>query len=164
MYNLESFKSDCYAFNSIAGNDKLLNREHLLNQFKLIEEEVQETKEGFQSNDVVEVLDGIIDTLVVTLGMLQKLEAMGIDVTKAMKDTAQNNLSKFVDNTHQSSTWSNITVNKYLEEGIHVTPSYNQEYNVWVFKDTNGKIRKPQGYKANDVSGSIPEKLIKEGF
>ena len=94
-YNIADFQIDCDAFNSIAGKDQKTTHKDLCRQYYLIEEELLETRVGLAKNDLEEVLDGTIDVLVTTLGMLQKLKNLGFDISKAMLITAENNHSKY---------------------------------------------------------------------
>lgn len=163
MYDMESFKNECYTFNTIAGKDKDMTLNDLTQQFKLIQEEVEEIGEGLVYNNPVEVLDGVIDTLVVTLGMLQKLENLGFDVKKAMKDTAENNLSKFIKGDSGGSTVDDI-LKVFNSQGIAVKAEYNIDFDVWSFKDKNNKVRKPFTFKPNDLTDCVPCNILKLGF
>ncbi len=160
-YNISDFQMDCYAFNEIAGKHNKTTLEDIEFQYKLILEETKEIKDkGIDKNNVKEVLDGAIDVMVTALGLLQKLEHLGIDVNKAMRDTAYNNLTKY-----PSKELTAIqTAMMYEEEGSVVNVEYNSEYELFVVKNWNDKVMKPIGFESNDLSNCIPKDLLENGF
>jgi hypothetical protein len=160
-YNISDFQMDCYAFNEIAGKHNKTTLKDIEFQYKLILEETKEIKDkGIDKNNVKEVLDGAIDVMVTALGLLQKLEHLGIDVNKAMRDTAYNNLTKY-----PSKELTAIqTAMMYEEEGIVVNVEYNSEYELFVVKNWNDKVMKPIGFESNDLSNCIPKELLENGF
>ena len=159
-YDFNEFVEQCYAFNEIAGKASQASLKQMLQQLALIEEEVQEIKEGLHENNVLETLDGVVDVLVVTLGMLQKLEALGVDTTKALKDTAENNLTKY-----PADIATAVASQKYLaRKGVEVTVEYNPKHDLYVLKDKQGKVRKPWNFDSNDLTDCIPVELFLKGF
>lgn len=160
-YNIADFQLDCYAFNEIAGKHNKTTLKDIEFQYKLILEETKEIKDkGIDKNNVKETLDGVVDVLVTALGLLQKLEYLGVDTNKAMRDTAYNNLTKYPSkelNAIQSAQY-------YEEEGIPVNVEYNSEYELFVIKNWNDKVMKPIGFESNDLSNCIPKKLLEKGF
>jgi hypothetical protein len=160
-YNISDFQMDCNAFNEIAGKHNKTTLKDIEFQYKLILEETKEIKDkGIDKNDVKEVLDGAIDVMVTALGLLQKLEHLGVDVNKAMRDTAYNNLTKY-----PSKELTAIeSAMMYEEEGSVVKVEYNSEYELFVIKNWNDKIMKPIGFESNDLSNCIPAELLENGF
>jgi hypothetical protein len=152
---MEKFKNDCYLFNKVAGKALQVTHSDLSEQFKLIVEELKETCDGLATNNPEEVLDGTIDVLVTTFGLLQKLENLGVDVNKAMFKTADNNLSKFP----QSESIAIDTVQMYESQDVTVTVEYYSEFDRFVIKDENGKVKKPVGFISNDLKDCLPEEL-----
>lgn len=144
-------------FNEIAGNDVRLSLNDLFNQERLIAEEAKELKDALIDNDPVEVLDAIIDLRVVIDGFATKLEAVGFDISTGLKQTIENNMSKFPD----SKEVADKTVEYYSQQGITTFTEYNEKYDRWIIKDTNGKIRKPYGFVSNDLSNCVPEGFTK---
>lgn len=151
-YSIEDFKDECDLFNDIAEKSNLYSLVDLEAQYDLIKEEVDEIWDGLVNKDLEEILDGCIDTLVVTLGLLQKLENAGVDVKQAMKLTSENNLSKFT----SSEGIAYASVKEYAKKGIAVEANYNGYLKVYVLKDANGKVRKPIGFVSNDLKDCIP--------
>ena len=67
------------------------NKQQLDLYVSLIDEELAEVKEGIANNDRVEILDGLIDVLVVTIGALHSL---GADPAGAWNEVTRSNMSK----------------------------------------------------------------------
>ena len=160
QYSFQDFASDCYLFNELAGKDTKCSFTDMYQQSMLVHEEVLEIIDGIRHNNPEEVLDGAIDVLVVTLGLLQKLEELGVDVSKAMQKTAINNFSKFPTDR----VIAVASVDALKEKGVDCNFEYNEGYEVYVIKDTNDKVRKPLDFVSNDLLDCIPEVLVKEGF
>jgi len=160
-YNISDFQLDCYAFNEIAGKHDLTTLKDIDFQYKLIYEETKEIKEkGIDKNNVKEVVDGVVDVLVTALGLAQKLEHLGVDMNKAMRDTAYNNLTKF-----PSKELTAIqTAQMYEADGVQVEVQYNSLYDLFVIKNLKDKVMKPIGFESNDLSNCIPADLLLNGF
>jgi hypothetical protein len=160
-YNISDFQLDCYAFNEIAGKHNLTALKDIDFQYKLILEETKEIKEkGIDKNNAKEVVDGVVDVLVTALGLLQKLEQLGVDGNKAMRDTAYNNLTKFP----AKELTAIQTAQMYEEDGIVVNVEYNSDYDLFVIKNHNDKVMKPIDFESNDLSNCIPKELLDNGF
>lgn len=160
-YNISDFQLDCYAFNEIANKHNLTTLKDIEFQYKLIAEETKEIKEkGIDQNNVKETLDGVIDVMVTALGLLQKLEYLGVDGNKAMRDTALNNLTKYP----AKELIAIQTAQKYEEDGIPVQVEFNSEYELFVIKNWNDKVMKPIDFESNDLSSCIPADLLLNGF
>lgn len=153
---LDNFSDDVFQFNEIAGNNTKLSIEDFKAQQKCLIEEVNEISEGLANKDVEEVLDGVIDTLYVAIGMLHKLEEMGIDVGEAMGRIAENNLSKF---PMYSKEISDKTFEMYNLLGIPINISNKyvgmSRDKVMVVTDNNQKIRKPYGFNSVTLSDLV---------
>jgi hypothetical protein len=160
-YNISDFQGDCYSFNSVAGKDSLCTLKDIEFQYNLILEETKEIKEkGIDHNNAKEVVDGVVDVMVTALGLMQKLEHLGVDMNKAMRDTAYNNLTKYPSDERIAIE----TAQKYEQEGKQVTVDYKAEYELFVIKDLKDKVMKPIGFESNDLSNCIPEDLLLNGF
>jgi hypothetical protein len=161
FYNFEEFCYDVNSFNEIADKHNKATLKDLTDQSNLIKEELKELIDrGIENNNPVEVLDGVIDVLVTSLGLLQQLESLGIDTMGALRATAENNLSKY---PYESDVVIS-TIEMYADKGIKVTSTYNENYDCYVIKNENNKVCKPFGFVSNDVSVFIPEEILKNGF
>lgn len=160
-YDISEFQMDCYAFNDIAGKDTQCSLKDIESQYNLILEETKEIKEkGIDKNNAKEVVDGVADVLVTALGLVQKLENLGVDMNKALRDTAYNNLTKYPSDERIAIE----TAQKYEQEGVQVKVEYNSEYELFVIKNMKDKVMKPVGFESNDLSDCIPEDLLLNGF
>lgn len=156
---METFYSDVKRFNNLAGK-KNFNISSIVNQYKLIEEEVCEIKAGIENNDIVEILDGVVDTLFVCLGMLQQLEDAGCDVQGAIKQVCTDNTSKFPSDEETAVK----TVMYYNNQNVNAKWEYNEKYQRYVIKDENQKIRKPYNFIPTDLTQYVPENLQRKGL
>lgn len=159
-YNYLSFAEDCYLFNDLAGKSRQSTWKDLQAQYDLIQEETSEILEGIENRDIIEVLDGAVDVLVVTIGLLQKLQSKGIDVSLALKLVAENNLSKFTEDKSSAED----TVEQLKMQGIEASAEYQPFFDVYVIKDTNGKVRKPIDFESVYLLDCVPSELVTEDW
>ncbi len=141
-------------FNSIAGQLDNVTKASIALQLDLVQEEYIETVEAFDAEDPVELLDGAIDMFVVVSGLLQKLDAVGYDVATAMKRVTDNNLSKYP-------SADNPTIPVPVEWNSEWSLTHNTEYGVLVWRDGNGKIRKPHGFQSVEIVDCAPKEFFK---
>lgn len=140
---------DSETFNDLAGQFDNVTQASIVLQGNLIAEETKEILDGITNNDVVEILDGCIDVLVTTYGMLQKLQVKyGADVGKAMRKTGANNLTKFPEDELDAIK----TVEFYANKDVDTTYLHNPKYGCYVIRNTAGKVMKPYNFVANDLS------------
>jgi hypothetical protein len=150
-YCLDDFYNECCTFNALAGKDSKTSKEDFVKQLGYLEEEVLEIGTGLADEDYVEVLDGVIDVLVVSLGMLRKLQVKGYDIQKALHLISNNNLSKLV---HQDDV---LTHQRTLEIYGDTIRTYKHEGATYYAYLRNGddKIMKPAGFEAVDLKGCL---------
>jgi len=156
FYSISTFKRSADKFNTISGSAQKTSAVDIMNQIKLMQEETEETTEAYKLGDMTGVLDGCIDVLYVTLGLLQKLQNAGVDTTGAMKQVAEDNLKKFPKRFKDACS----SVLMYNATNDVVKEHYNKEYNVYVLKDQNDKVRKPLGFVGTDLSKYVPDNLV----
>ena len=155
---IEQLKQDTYTFNTIAGTVDELNDTAFIQQYEVLVEEVKEIGDALVASNLVEVVDGVIDTLVVALGLWQKLENKGVDMNKAAELIAANNLSKYPSLT--KSEVVDATIEMYKDKSIEVEVTSNIPYHCYVFRNkVTGKILKPYGFESVDISSCIPEEF-----
>lgn len=148
-------------FNDISGANKELSLKSMREQFLYIDEEVEEINEALYNDDLVELLDGCLDTIITVFGMLQKLEALGVDINSAAIDTAMNNLSKY---TPSPAVAHATRERKLYSGGIETTVGFNEVENCYVIRNANtGKIIKPFNFVPNDLSSYITTE-VKEAY
>lgn len=153
------FTQDSFAFNVYADKATKFESQDIKRQIDLISEELKETIEGFESNSAVEVLDGTIDILVVTLGLLQKLQYAGVDIAGALSAVASNNLSKFPEDEEIAT----LTVASYARKGEEVYVTKFGTKNV-IKRLSDDKVMKPINFKPVELEEFIPQELLESGF
>lgn len=136
-------------FNKLAGNLKSVDEYSVDNQLDFIFEEFSEGVDGFENKDEIELLDSACDLFVTVAGLMQKLEAVGFDIDSALQRVNDNNLSKFPIDEH------------FPRDPAHMV-TYNSEFQRWVIKDKNGKVRKPLNFVAVDLSDCVPGNFFKD--
>jgi len=156
---LDKFADNVFQFNEIAGNNTKVSIADFKSQQKCLIEEVNEISEGLNNANLEEVLDGVVDVLYVAIGMLIKLEELGVDTEVALQRIGENNLSKFPE---YSKEISDKTFEQYKLQGVtlveNLTFTTNYPNGIMVFKDNNSKIRKPYGFSSvtlNDLVEGI---------
>lgn len=124
-------------------------------QTKLSVEEAQEAYDAAQREDVTEVLDGCIDSLVINFKLAQMLQAAGCDVIGAFEAVCSNNDSKVF-----SSYYEAIEAKEQLEERD------DQEYSIetaicngmpyYSVRRFDGKIMKKVGFVPVSLDEFVP--------
>lgn len=153
LYNLWYYTKE---FNEKSQNFRKELLTFLKGQHPFVEEEVRETSEALLKDDVVEVLDGCIDTLVTVFGELQRLEQAGVDVSGGMLNTGQNNLSKFCTKEVAENSIKWYKENKRETVRMELTGSPDEYV---LLRESDGKIMKPLGFIRNDLSEFVPKAL-----
>lgn len=166
-YTPSDFYNDIYEFNDICKSfDQSLVKEKIKLYVDLVKEETKELSDAYDENDPKELLDGCVDVLVTAFGLLQVLNAAGMNTSKALQDTAENNLSKFpsfadIGNKEYCELVEDTRA-LYEQKGVTVdyNPSSNDERLVFTNAVT-GKVLKPHNYKPNDLSSCVNGVQIK---
>lgn len=124
-------------------------------QTKLSVEEAEEAYDAAQREDITEVLDGCIDSLVINFKLAQMLQAAGCDVIGAFEAVCSNNDSKVF-----SSYYEAVEAKEQLEERD------DQEYNIetaicngvpfYSVHRFDGKIMKRVGFVPVSLAEFIP--------
>ena len=144
MKNNQAVYNSVKRFNEIAGSLNNVTDANVDLQMSLIFEELTETIDAFEAGDKLGLLDGACDLRVTVDGLIQILEALKYNVEDAMTAVCENNLSKF------KSTVSKADKERY-------TVSLNNKHKVFVLKDGNGKIRKPDSYESVNLTMFVPK-------
>jgi hypothetical protein len=150
LYNLTK------RFNDISGATNEVSEKSFYEQMEYIEEEFFELKHALYDNNITEVLDGCIDVLITTYGMLQKLETLGVDINGAAIATAENNLSKYP----ATPAVAHDTVERKARDGVEVLAKFNEEFGVYTLRNAvTMKVVKPYNFVSNDLSAFVPKGL-----
>src|SRR5699024_4923597 len=110
-------------------------------QMKLILEELKELENAHNSNNRVEVLDALADTLYVVFGMVNRFNADNV-IEEAFERVHKSNMSKFCTSYEEALK----TIDKYRNEGIDARMRNNGGKKV-VVRDEDGKVLKSVNYK-----------------
>ncbi len=92
--NIQQAYDSVRKFNTISNNLDNVSIDSVASQIEFIKEELDETFDAFTQQDATELLDGACDLFVTVSGLMQKLEASGFNVEKALVRINDNNLSK----------------------------------------------------------------------
>lgn len=142
------------AFNNIGQTlENKTEKEAFIQQYKIIAEEVKELYDAVADEDKTETLDAICDALVTTARLIAMAQHFGYDVLGAWEAVCDNNLEKYT----TSETIAAYSVGAYKEAGEDVTATHNEEYGVYVLKDSRGKIRKPIGFRPVNLEAFLPK-------
>lgn len=154
MYN--SFKdtiAEAYQqvelFNEIAGNFDNITIDSLDNQLSFVYEELVETIDALESKDDKEYIDGLADIFVTVAGLLQKSEKVGYNVSDAIRLVNINNLEKFPSSSADPTT----------TQPKNTTITFDSRFDVVVYKDVNGKVKKPLDFVPVNLDGTYPDFL-----
>lgn len=158
-YTFDNMYEDVKAFNNLAGGNN--SYEWFKNQKKILDEEVnRELFPAIDNNDVVQILDGALDTIFVAMGKVQQLESLGVDFSKAAERVCEDNLAKYVANIQDAQE----TVRFYNAKNTNVHYSFNEDYSKYVIKDEAGKVKKPFNFVATDLTCYVPKELVEKGL
>jgi NTP pyrophosphatase (non-canonical NTP hydrolase) len=145
-----------YEFNSLAGNFDNITYEKLIAQAKFNLEEAQELYDALVNKEgVAHILKEAGDNGVTLVGFFGMLERLGFDVKGAWNAVNENNMSKFT-KCFVDAKYSQ----HFYEETTPVKIEYNEQHDVWILRDNNGKIRKPLSYRPVDVSKFCPKGVV----
>lgn len=146
---------DVYTFNKITGVFESTEspRQQIERAMKIFKEECFETIEAAKNGDSIELLDGVCDVFVTLSGLMQVMEHLGFNVEKALGWVCDNNLEKFP--MAPESGPDQATMLKLQPEKTIAT--YYAPANCYVYKDKDGKVKKPIGFTPVELQDLVPE-------
>lgn len=147
-YSMNDFFSSVEKFVNISEPENENLEEAIDLWLSLNFEENTEAITAFEEGDNVGLLDGAIDQVYTGLGLLIKLHKAGFKVKEGLQRVGENNLTKF------PTTEPNMSM--YPDGWVK---TYNEEYNVWIIKDSLGKVRKPLDYHSVNLQDLAPSKI-----
>lgn len=143
----EAYKS-VRQFNAIAGNLGPQTQQELLegiyNQINFIYEELNETSDALNNEDAKELLDGACDLFVTVAGLMQKLEAAGMNVKEALLRVCYNNMDKF--------PLAMYAKPQMCPEGAKAEERMG--YTVYI-RESDGKVMKPTTFQSVDIEDCV---------
>jgi predicted HAD superfamily Cof-like phosphohydrolase len=112
-------------------------------RIKLIEEEVGETLTAMRERNLVEIADGLADSIVVLVGTALEY---GIDLTAVWNEVHRSNMAKFPECTNCAGTG---VVSELLEHDRHCHSCNGR--GTQLLRREDGKILKPPGWTPPDI-------------
>lgn len=155
-YSVDDFFADTMLFNIFDGNLNNVDDAKLIAQMNVVREETKELSDAFDEWDSIGTLDGVVDSMVTIFGLAMQLQAVGFNVQEATRRVAENNLTKF---PVYDEKLIEDTIEFYDKQGIVVNYNKIPNSDRVVFKDANGKVRKPVNYVSVDLTDLVPEPL-----
>ena len=153
-------------FNYIANNipaephEKDKFWEQAILQSSLILEEAREAHEAALKRDIVEYVDGVVDTWYLHNYAEHMLEQFGVLLYQAKDQVCLNNDSKYTrskDLAEQSKNHHNKSGNPCYVQDVE----YQGETYYIVKRMSDGKVQKLLGHQKPNIASSIPEEVMK---
>lgn len=140
----ELFKAPVLKSPQIPSDDRCVLR------VSLIQEELDEFREGIKNNDIVEVADSLTDILVVTLGSFHEF-GLGPKLEKLFSEVHRSNMSKSCSSFEEAE----LTQQHYLKKDG--TESYLEERDgKWfVYRSVDDKSLKSINYSPADLKSIL---------
>jgi NTP pyrophosphatase (non-canonical NTP hydrolase) len=151
--------NDSLKFNDISGSSDSFTHTSVEQQLRMILSEVGELVKAFKTEQPINVAAEAVDVIVTVIGLLQKLNNAGMDVSSVAGLIADKNLEKFP--TVNQVSLVDRTISDYASKGITVVATSNNGH--YAIKDTNGKCRKPLGFTPVDLS-TVEKGQLKDCF
>ena len=155
MENTQTLYNKIYQFNNLAENLNIVTIDDISNQLDIDYSEVIETIDAFDEKDTTEYIDGLADKYVTLTGLIQQMEALGFDMEEAINRVCDNNLTKFINADIDIDSIANL-------QPANTEAIFIPQHNVIVFKDENGKVKKPLNYIPVDLSDLVVKDIFKE--
>lgn len=146
-----------FLMNTLIGNNGVsLNSEEfwpaMRNQTGLVVEETQEALDEAIDENLPNLLKEVADVMVTAIGLYQRLQVCGVDISEALELVCDNNLEKF----HRTAEHANETLQHYTEQGVEclirlTTLEDGSEYYA-VLRKSDGKMQKPHDFVKVDLT------------
>jgi len=139
-----------------SSGEKVSIMKQILRQSNFVVEEANEIRTGADNFDIVEVLDGHLDTRFVNDQIGVYLESLGVDLKGAWEEVCDSNNSKFSDDLDMMAD----SLRKYSSEGVECRIVESPIKGTYVLKRvSDGKIMKPLCFREPNLLPFIPEGL-----
>lgn len=153
MY-LESVKQFHETFNHpVLSNPGIPDKSRCELRINLMQEELNEIKEGIENNDIVEVADGLCDLMYVLVGSIHEF-GLNNEFEELFKEVQRSNMSKACNNEQEAID----TVKFYLNRDNTIA-EYKQKGEKWiVYRKSDNKLLKSINYSSANL-----EQILKNG-
>lgn len=150
-------------FNTITGKAPSKDLKELYkqieNQCTYLLEEVKETLQAAQENDIVEVVDGVCDVKYVASQLQTMVESIGVDFEGAFSEVCDNNDKKFTTVYNQACSWESYHFG--LGKDVYISHvKYKGGDYFTVCDATTNKTLKYENFPKVDLKPFIPKGLL----
>lgn len=130
-------------------------------QSNFVVEEAKEIHTGAYADNIVEILDGHLDTRFVNDQIGVYLEALGVDLQGAWKEVCDSNNSKFsTDLDLMIASADELTEKHMTEVVVQMAPTAEGFPTTYILKRlSDGKIMKPKCFREPNLKPFIPKAL-----
>lgn len=161
MNNLQDYYNQIISWNTKAGVKDhtygTLDWERAVElQSKLLVEESSETIEAITHGDMVELLDGAVDTFVILSKLMDMLEKAGFDVEGSIQQIIDNNQKKIFNSYFEACEAKEKLEERDIKE-YYIETAVLNGLSFYTVRREDGKIAKPTGFVAVDLKEFVPK-------
>ena len=161
MNNLQDYYNQIISWNTKAGVKDhtygTLDWERAVElQSKLLVEESTETISAISHGDMVELLDGAVDTFVILSKLLDMLEKAGFDVEGGIQQIIDNNQKKIF-NSYYEACEAKEKLEQRDDLEYYVETATLNGLSFYTVRRADGKIAKPIGFVAVELKEFVPK-------
>ncbi len=163
MKNLQDFYNQILDWNKKAGvKDHEIGTLYwdnaVLLQSKLLVEEASETLEAIKYGNLIELLDGAVDTFVILSKLFDMLEKAGFDVEGGIQQIIDNNQKKIFNSFYEACDAKEKLEERDDKEYTIETATLNNLCYYTVRRE-DGKIAKPVDFVAVELNEFVPKEF-----
>lgn len=125
-------------------------------QSKLLVEESTETITAISHGDMVELLDGAVDTFVILSKLFDMLEKAGFDVEGGIQQIIDNNQKKIF-NSYYEACEAKEKLEQRDDVEYYVETATLNGLSFYTVRRADGKIAKPVGFVAVELKEFVPK-------
>lgn len=164
MKNLQDYYNQIIDWNTKAGvKDHQIGTldwdSATLLQSKLLVEEASETLEAIQYGNMIELLDGAVDTFVILSKLFDMLEKAGFDVEAAIQQIIDNNQKKIFNSFYEACNAKEKLEQRDDQEYFIETATMNNLC-FYTVRRFDGKIAKPVDFVAVELDKFVPKEFV----
>lgn len=161
MNNLQDYYNQIISWNTKAGVKDhtygTLDWERAVElQSKLLVEESSETIEAITHGDMVELLDGAVDTFVILSKLMDMLEKAGFDVEGGIQQIIDNNQKKIF-NSYFEACEAKEKLEERDNKEYYIETAVLNGLSFYTVRREDGKIAKPVGFVAVELKEFVPK-------
>lgn len=163
MNNLQDYYNQIVAWNKKAGvKDHVFGtldwENAVLLQSKLLVEEANETVAAIRYGNLIELLDGAVDTFVILSKLFDMLEKAGFDVESSIQQIIHNNQKKIFNSYYEACDAKEKLEERDDKEYTIETATLNNVC-YYTVRRFDGKIAKPIDFVAVELDEFVPKEM-----